>query len=691
MFVPTKSTSNHGLAFSPIVDVLRALSVLAVVAYHAGVPGIPGGYVGVDVFFVISGFLIIGQIVAEHQRGGFSYAGFWARRALRILPAYLLVILASALIALYVLVMPGEFREFGKQVAWSAGMVVNHLFLNEQGYFDTAATSKPLLHLWSLAVEEQFYLFAPLILGLLCWLAGPRFGRVGRSVVTVIVSAMFAVSLWLCIRYTGADDDAKNYAFYLMPLRAWEFILGGIVPFLLPLFRRWSQGALMLLMLAGLGLILFAIFGFSEDTAFPSWNALIPALGATLVIASGQVAPQTMLVRALATRPVLWIGLVSYAWYLWHWPLMAFMRIYNFGELPLAWGVGAGLLSLLLAALTYHFIERPIKDWRKRTKLEMGLKPIAVGVAACVVVAFAGQGLAKTLSANAKEAIPTTMLPKDGTDAKYCKLVGMKSPEQCLAQLSESGRRKLGIVIGDSHARAAYREMRKYGKKKDASTMTLMRISCTPLQDVILYNSAKGTVRPCHGDKKRAFAWLENGTFRPDYAVVYGRWNSTTPWRIKKGADGSVRRPLGYVGESAPAKNQKAIFIDKTRELVSMLNGIGVKRVLFIGPTPEFYGDVWACAVRADHYGKDRDKYCSMPLERVNGRREFSIVWLRKALQGVKGTRLVDPVPAFCDNQMCRGADGNVTLYRDDDHISDAGMRKIMDYYEDDFAWLVDG
>jgi hypothetical protein len=221
--------------------------------------------------------------------------------------------------------------------------------------------------------------------------------------------------------------------------------------------------------------------------------------------------------------------------------------------------------------------------------------------------------------------------------------------------------------------------------------MTLMRISCTPLQDVILYNSAKGKVRPCHRDKQKAFAWLEKGTFKPDYAVVYGRWNTTTPWRTEKGADGGARRALGYMDESAPARNQEAIFIEKVRELVSMLNDIGVKRVLFMGPTPEFYDDVWACTVRADHYGRDRDKYCAVTLERVNGRREFSIVWLRKALQGVKGTRLVDPVPVFCDNTMCRGVDGDVVLYRDDDHINDAGMRRIMDYYKDDFAWLTDG
>lgn len=677
--------------FYPVVDVLRALSVLAVVLYHAGFPGISGGYIGVDVFFVISGFLIIGQIVAENRKGTFSYTGFWARRALRILPTYLLVIVASTLGAMYVLVMPDEFLEFGRQVAWSAAMVVNHLFLNEQGYFDAAAESKPLLHLWSLAVEEQFYLLAPIVLGGLCWLARPQAGRAGRMAAGGIVAVMFAVSFWLCVKYTGAGGDDKNYAFYLMPLRAWEFILGGIVPFLIPWIQRLSRPMATALMAVGFGLVLGAILGFSHDTPFPSWRALPPAVGAMLVIGCGLAHPRLVFERMLAVPLVLWIGLISYAWYLWHWPLMAFSRIYNFGELPLSWGVTMAALSMLLAGLSYRFIELPIKQWRTRRRAGTGARSIIVGAIACICVLCMGKGVSSVLTERAEESIAKTMLPRSGTNSKHCKLVGMTSAAACRSQLRKEDREKLGVVIGDSHARMAYREFAKYGRRNhDASTLTLLRLNCTPLRNVLVFERGGRRIFPCHEDKARAYGWLDRREFTPDYAVIYSRWNAYTPWKTKVAGDGGQRRELGYPGEERAAKDQRQIFIDKMRETIASLRAAGVRRILIIGPTPEFFRDVWSCSIRADHYGKDRDAYCSVPLERVMARREFSFDWLQESIRGERNIRLIDPMPVFCDDMTCRGADGDTVLYRDNNHIVDAGMRKIIEFYKDDFDWLMD-
>lgn len=200
-------------SYFDFVDGLRAIAVTSVVAYHVGVPGVTGGFVGVDIFFVISGFLIINQIVAALQSGTFSFSEFWSRRALRILPPYLLVIASSAAAAAYVLVTPSEFEAFGKQALFSAVMVVNHLFLEQQGYFDAASNKKILLHLWSLAVEEQFYLFAPMILAALWWL------RLSRTTLAIVGAALATASLVGCINWTptGSSGIDKNYAFFLMP------------------------------------------------------------------------------------------------------------------------------------------------------------------------------------------------------------------------------------------------------------------------------------------------------------------------------------------------------------------------------------------------------------------------------------------------------------------------------------------
>lgn len=674
-------------AFYPIVDVLRALSVVAVVAYHAGVPGIPGGYVGVDVFFVISGFLIIGQIVSEHQRGNFSYAGFWARRALRILPTYLLVIVASSLIALCVLVMPDEFREFGRQVAWSAGMAVNHLFLNEQGYFDTAAGSKPLLHLWSLAVEEQFYVLAPLVLGLLSWLAAPRFGANGRRVVAAIVTLMFVSSLWACVRYTGSDDD-KNYAFYLMPLRAWEFILGGAVPFLVPWIRQCSSTVLTWIMAVGFGLILGAIFGFDHGAAFPSWRAALPAVGATMVIASGLAAPDTAMVRAMSVRWVMWIGLISYAWYLWHWPLMAFSRIYNFGELPLAWGIAMAVFSMLLAALTYYAIEKPVKEWRKRSGLRLELKPIAVGVAACVVVIAMGQAMAVKLPERASASIPEALLPGAAKNAGVCRLHVIKSASACLKKLAKENRSKVGVVAGDSHARASYASLSRLAAKRGTSLVSLTEPGCVPLVGVHLVRTSTNKVYDCHTAKERGFEYLFTGKIEVDYAIIYARWNNATPWLNNDRSTGDQYRFLREA-ESGQSEPQDRIFEDSFRETIQKLQKGGVKRVLVISATPEFDGDVSSCVIRARKYRQSVDDRCARDEATVLNRRIFSSMWLRNSVQGMSNVRLVDPLPAFCDGRYCRGYDDKEVLYRDDNHVNNRGMQRIIDRYEEDFTWVI--
>ena len=302
--------------------------------YHVGIPGISGGYVGVDVFFVISGFLIISQIVAGLQRGTFSFGEFWARRALRILPPYLLVLAVTAALAPFVLVMPDEFRAFSREVRDAALMVVNHLYLSQQGYFDTSSDTKVLLHLWSLAVEEQFYLVAPCLTVLLwqlpVWLQRPAL----RSRLLLWAALlMFGGSLAGCILLTSGG---RNYAFYLTVLRAWEFIAGGAIGFLVPLAARLPRRLHGWLAAAGLAAILVAAASFRSDTLYPSWRAMVPVFGATAVILAGLADPKTPVIRLLAAPPLVWIGLVSYAWYLWHWPLLALSRIHNFGERDLA-------------------------------------------------------------------------------------------------------------------------------------------------------------------------------------------------------------------------------------------------------------------------------------------------------------------------------------------------------------------
>jgi peptidoglycan/LPS O-acetylase OafA/YrhL len=339
--------------YRPDIDGLRAIAVLSVVAYHAFPHAARGGFTGVDVFFVISGYLISGLIFEDLRRGRFSFLRFYARRFRRIFPA-LIVMLAACLVYGAVALAPDEFRELGKQAAAGAGFSSNLLQWSQAGYFDQQATSKPLLHLWSLGVEEQFYFAWPIILVMLYGRAR-RFAYVCGSLLLL----SFALNLWL-------TQVSPSAAFYLPLPRFWELLCGSLLAHAARSRRAESDGgdardpgngvsgAADRRAVAGLALILGGFFWIDAERAFPGWWALLPAVGTTLLIS----APQAWLNRKLLSwAPLVFVGLISYPLYLWHWVLLTFARIANFGEDPeRAVRFAAIALSSVLAWLTYWWV-----------------------------------------------------------------------------------------------------------------------------------------------------------------------------------------------------------------------------------------------------------------------------------------------------------------------------------------------
>src|SRR3954468_8850530 len=328
-------------AYRPDVDGLRAVAVLAVLAYHAFQGAMPGGFAGVDVFFVISGFLITGIILEDLKAGRFTVAGFYWRRIRRIFPALILVLAACLLLGWQVL-LPDEFRALGKHVAAGAGFVSNIALWREAGYFDAAAELKPLLHLWSLGIEEQYYLLWPLALLL--------FFR--RSLLWLILGVA-CVSFALNVAIVGGHPRA---AFFLPVTRFWELLAGALLAYLpmaKPSHLRSFLGAA--LVIAGFALL-------NGERAFPGWWALLPVGGTALLISAG---PSAWVNRAiLSRRAVVYVGLISYPLYLWHWPLLSYARIVHDGEAP--WELRCALLglSIVLAALTFELVEKPIRRGR---------------------------------------------------------------------------------------------------------------------------------------------------------------------------------------------------------------------------------------------------------------------------------------------------------------------------------------
>ena len=349
-------TNSSHLKYRAYIDGLRAIAVLAVLFFHADI-GCRGGYVGVDVFFVISGYLITGLILKDLDGGQFQILKFWERRVRRILPAVAVVLLAC-LVAGWFLFLPLNFKELGVSVLAQAMLVSNIYFWRMSGYFAQAAEVKPLLHTWSLSVEEQFYLLFPFLL-----IAFKRFSR--KSLVPGILllcGVSFSLSVYCSYRHASVN-------FYFLPMRAWELLLGSLLA-ALPAQRACTRWLTESLSSGGLLAILCAVFFYGPDTRFPGVSALLPCVGTALIIwANGHTL--SWVGSMLAMRPVVFIGLISYSLYLWHWPMLVFAKYWALGEPGYSISQSQRMLlllaSMVLAILSWRFVETP---FRKRLILK---------------------------------------------------------------------------------------------------------------------------------------------------------------------------------------------------------------------------------------------------------------------------------------------------------------------------------
>lgn len=343
--------------YRPEIDGLRAVAVLAVVFFHAGI-GFPGGYIGVDVFFVISGFLITSLILKDLQEGRFTLANFWERRARRIIPAAVVVVLAT-LVGGWFLLLPTDYAMLGESALWQAIFGANIYFWRSTNYFAGPADEQPLLHTWSLAVEEQFYLFFPLLLvGLFCF---PRFRR--RAILLLILGTGLLASLLLSVYGVTAHPTPT---FYLLPTRAWELLCGAVVAILPAAMVPRRRLLRALLSWAGLAAIVLPCLLYDRNTLFPGLAAIPPCLGTCLFIvataASSSDGSRMALPGAmLSCRPVVFVGLISYSLYLWHWPLFAFSHYWALEPLSVTYRVGLVGAAFGLAVVSWRFVEMPFR------------------------------------------------------------------------------------------------------------------------------------------------------------------------------------------------------------------------------------------------------------------------------------------------------------------------------------------
>jgi len=628
------------------IDGLRALAVLPVVLFHFGFNTFSGGFVGVDVFFVISGFLITSILFREISAQRFSFVDFWARRARRIIPALTVVMLVTLALG-WLLLTAKDFSELGRTVRYQSLFISNILFMREDGYFQPASDLKPLLHTWSLAVEEQYYIFFPLLMALLI-----RYLRYWRWVLFGLLLVSFGLNIALI-------DHKPEFTFFSLPTRAWELLCGAmlaVMPAPRQAVRPWVyQG----IGLAGLAAVLCAIFTFDRATVFPGWAALLPVLGTTALIWSGAQGP-SWTARLLSLRPLVWVGLLSYSLYLWHWPVYVYANAISIDGIQPLEAFGWMALALGLAWLSLRYVELP---FREKRLLAQRKSILAGGLAAIVVLVATGSairsadGVPGRLSGKALEyaqarewragQMKCMVVTQDKTIDKAC-LVG-----------GEQNAPAIQAFWGDSHAAALMPAIENNARREGRSVWLFSMSACPP----VLSDEPRQRCRDFNEQtmsKVRSLG-IKDVVLASNWSLyVYGR------------EDGDKKVLLNAADDTAQAEQRMAAAL-KAR--VAALREAGVQVWLFKEVPLQRKGIINRLTSLA-RIGRSAEGL-GRPLEEHLARQHFLSELFTSMSEADPGVHVIDPTPMMCADGVCSIEVNGHSQYKDEDHLSDAGSARL--------------
>jgi peptidoglycan/LPS O-acetylase OafA/YrhL len=635
-------TSMATRTYRADIDGLRAVAIVLVLLFH-GTKSCPGGFIGVDVFFVISGFLITGLLLDDQQRwGGIRVVDFWIRRVRRLLPAASLMVVAT-LIAGFFIMFPNDYEALAQSAAAQQLFVSNVYFWRQSAYFDSSVEFKPLLHTWSLAVEEQFYVAYPLLLMLL--------GRLPRHIMAASLLMMAAVSLGI------SDWGVRAYpqmAFYLLPSRAWEMLLGGLLCFA-PIPQR--RPALFANLLAGIGLlgILLAAWAFSKETPFPGRAALLPCIGTALLIYANSWT-KTWAGRVLETQPVVFVGVISYSLYLWHWPLLSFLAYLRCGGPADETSRGIALAaSFVLAVVSWRFIELPFrrKDVLPETKGLLIAAFVAVSILLTSSLAIVRlRGLPQRISPQA-DAYARAKERDRGSPVSQSlfKSVTIKqATEGRLPGFGEKDAAATCLVWGDSHAMAIVPGIDAACKTRGIRGVQATASATAPIVDFYAMTQ--------HGLNERApvfsravanFAVAK----RVDIVFLSGRWRIYASQPNFEPCLGRTIKELSDAG----------ICVVIIRDIAEFRYGNPTTQLAM---AVQLGRDVTRVGVRLADHLRANDR-CNALFDRFAG----------------NNVSVFDPAPAFVDETgLWRAEYGGESMYIDDHHLSIAGSLRLQPLFE---------
>ena len=631
-----------GIKYRSDIDGLRAIAVLSVVLYHFGIGGLQGGFVGVDVFFVISGYLITGIIQSELARGEFTLARFYERRARRIFPALFVMLLVTMLAGLFVL-LPSELAQMGKAATATVLFVSNILFFRQGSYFDEGSNFNALLHTWSLGVEEQFYVGLPLLLMLV--------HRYRPQWLLRVIAACALLSFAACVL---VQPILAKAVFFLSPFRAWELLLGSLVALgAAPQVRNGTLRAV--LSVAALAALLGAIAFMRSGVDFPGWKAAIPVLATAVLLHLG-AGGRTWVGGVLSWRPLVFVGLISYSLYLWHWPLLVLVS-YRQGMAPLSSVQGLGLLglSLLLAVASYRFVEQPFRRARKQGEAATRARVFAASGAGAFLLVAIGVGFAATHGM--PQRVSPEVLALDGArypEIPYKECVGKPvSLARSACRIGADGNSKVVLVWGDSWAMAWAPALHQALKREGRPGVLALKLACAPLPGV---NNRKWPT--CVEHNAQVLAWIQQ--YRPERVYLIAAWNRWTS--AEEGYP--LEDPSGFT------TNDRIFAAAYPRTLQAIRPY--VKEIVIVGPTPGA-PDSLPYQLALTHWNGIPAPSAVSRLTSDNNAHGF---W-QVARQHASGVQVIDPTPWFCNRVTCRYSDAGDLLYRDGNHLSVAGAQFV--------------
>jgi peptidoglycan/LPS O-acetylase OafA/YrhL len=637
--VALKSSLQH--LYRPDIDGLRAIAVLAVIIFHANSRFMPGGFIGVDIFFVISGYLITGLIATGIENNTFTFTDFYTRRIKRIFPAYIVVALLTLIGSSYLLI-PNDYVLFTSSLAASWVFVSNIFFsLSSWGYFGSRTEEFPLLHTWSLSVEEQFYFVFPTILILLY-----RYFRTQLIPVLVVMGI-------LCVAYSEYKTGQKP-TYFLLTTRAHELIIGALAFFISQ--RRPVQNLLVsnVLALLGVGLMLGSLFLINRNTAFPGINSLYPCLGTALVIYACSM--DNAITPLLKHKWMVAMGLISYSLYLWHWPIFSFLR---YRKIELSFGVAAAAVALtfILAYLTWKFIETPIrknKNMRfKQAFTQIYLLP-TVAFMSVGLYSYMTEGAPKRFSADMRELISSYSFERDlgrtcsVADGDYRKIDAAYLLEHCAFGDTTQSQAQI-LLLGDSHANHFKPFLEQLASNAKLKAVYNVQGSCSPIDFPVAGKPASAESQAC---QKRNLDMLELAS-NYKYVALGGFWSSKV-----------------YTHDF---QSGMITAVDKIR-------ASGAIPVIF-KDSPYYKSDMSQCILQKKRGWITDEQSCDIPYQFVQQTQAAVDQIIDQIKIQHPEILVVDAKKIMCNQEVCPTYIENLAVYKDINHINAKAAKFLGDQY----------